>query len=215
MSLGALQYIAVTWTTGDIATETKMDNMVNNDQAYDSRAAQGILLNNDVGYYQKDSGGTNREILNLDANDDIIVGGGGTTNDHVVLKPGNAELVKMQVLRQDDTSDSYVANQVILTGWGFFTTSGSNKRESGAVSFGITFDSAPVVVTGSLGYKATDPTAIGDFAAIAGNIGDIGITLHGYGVTTSGFSVQIIRESANMTDGWRIGYSWTAIGTLA
>jgi len=76
MALGAIQYVAVTWTTGDVATEVKMDNMVANDQAYDSHAAQGMLLNNNVGYFQKDSGGTNREILNLDGADALQVGDG-------------------------------------------------------------------------------------------------------------------------------------------
>ena len=76
MSLGITQYVSVTWTTGDVITEAKLDNMVANDQAYDSHAAQGILLNNDVGYYQKDVGGTNREIMNLDGADLLTLGDG-------------------------------------------------------------------------------------------------------------------------------------------
>lgn len=65
MGLGSITYVSVTWTTGDIITETKLDNMVGNDQAYDAHAAQGILLNNNVGFYQKQSGGTNSSLLNL------------------------------------------------------------------------------------------------------------------------------------------------------
>lgn len=53
MSLGATTYTSVSWTTGDVATETKMDNMVANDQAYDAHAAQGYLSNNNVGFHQK------------------------------------------------------------------------------------------------------------------------------------------------------------------
>ena len=76
MALGATTYTSVTWTTGDVITEAKLDNMVANDQAYDSHAAQGLLLNNDVGYYQKDSGGVNREIMNLDTADLLTLGDG-------------------------------------------------------------------------------------------------------------------------------------------
>lgn len=74
MSLGATTYTSVSWTTGDVATETKMDNMVANDQAYDAHAAQGYLSNNNVGFHQKDSGGTNREILNVDGSDVLHLG---------------------------------------------------------------------------------------------------------------------------------------------
>lgn len=74
MALGSKTYAAVTWTTGDIATETKFDNMVNNDQAYDAHAAEGYLSNNNVGFYQKDSGGTNRELLNINGSNLGYVG---------------------------------------------------------------------------------------------------------------------------------------------
>lgn len=37
-----IAYASVTWTAGDTITEAKLDNMVANDQAYDSHAAQGL-----------------------------------------------------------------------------------------------------------------------------------------------------------------------------
>jgi len=37
-------YASVTWTAGDVITEAKLDNMVANDQAYNSHAAQGLEL---------------------------------------------------------------------------------------------------------------------------------------------------------------------------
>ncbi len=74
MALGSITYASVTWTTGDIITEVKLDNMVANDQAYDAHAAQGVLLNNNVGYYQKDSGSTNRLVANVDGSNILQLG---------------------------------------------------------------------------------------------------------------------------------------------
>ena len=69
MALGAKTYTSVVWTTGDTVTETKLDNMVDNDQAHDSHAAQGYSLDNNVGYYQKNVAGTNTQLVNVDASD--------------------------------------------------------------------------------------------------------------------------------------------------
>lgn len=82
MALGSTTYTSVVWTTGDVATEAKMDNMVANDQAYNSHAAQGMLLNNNTGYYQKDTGGSNREIINLDNSNILQFGASGITSLH-------------------------------------------------------------------------------------------------------------------------------------
>lgn len=83
MALGSTTFTAVSWTTGDVITETKLDNMQANTQAYDSHAAEGLLLNNNTGYYQKDSGGTNRLVANLDNSD--------------VLNIGNADIKRVSV----------------------------------------------------------------------------------------------------------------------
>jgi hypothetical protein len=73
MSLGSITFTSVSWTTGDTITEAKLDSMHANEQAYDSHAAQGVLLNNNVGYYQKLAAGTNTEILNINASDILEV----------------------------------------------------------------------------------------------------------------------------------------------
>ncbi len=83
MALGATTYTSVTWTTGDTITETKLDNMVANDQAYDSHAANGYLSNNNIGFYQKDSGGTNRAVANVDTNDILTLGDANLTENAV------------------------------------------------------------------------------------------------------------------------------------
>jgi hypothetical protein len=72
--LGATTYTAVTWTSGDVITEAKLDNMVANDQAYDSHASQGLLLNNNKALAVKNAGGTNKNLLKLSSGDDVIVG---------------------------------------------------------------------------------------------------------------------------------------------
>jgi len=69
-----------------VITEAKLDNMVANDQAYDSHASNGILLNNNVGYYQKDSGGTNRAVMNLDASDLLTIGDGTNMETAIAMK---------------------------------------------------------------------------------------------------------------------------------
>lgn len=81
--LGSTTYTSVTWTAGDTITEAKLDNMVANDQAYDSHAAQGLLLNNDKALAGKDSGNTNRNLIYITTGDDIYLGDSGLSGDIV------------------------------------------------------------------------------------------------------------------------------------
>lgn len=67
-------YVAVTWTTGDVITETKLDNMVSNDQSEDAHAANGMIMNNTVSYKGKDSGGTARVTAVVTAADILELG---------------------------------------------------------------------------------------------------------------------------------------------
>lgn len=79
MPLGATAFTSVSWTVGDVITEAKLDYMTDNDRAYDSHATQGILLNNDKGVVIKDSGGTNREVLNISSADVLKIGDDDTS----------------------------------------------------------------------------------------------------------------------------------------
>jgi len=79
-NLGATTYTSLTWTSGDTATEAKMDNMVANDQAYDSHAAQGLLLNNNYHFAGKETGGTNIGLIRMSSSDEIEL---GETDYHV------------------------------------------------------------------------------------------------------------------------------------
>lgn len=77
-SLGSTTYTTVTWTTGDIVTEAKLDNMVANDQAYDSHSAQGYLADNNKSFASKNNAGSsNLNLLKLNASDELVLGDTG------------------------------------------------------------------------------------------------------------------------------------------
>jgi len=165
ISLGSTTYTAVTWTTGDIATEIKMDNMVANDQAYDSHAAQGLLLNNEKGLFGIDSGAANRVLIGINASDVIEIGKNNEA-DHTVINAGTSKLVKIKVLTQNDTTNAYKENSVVLTGWGHSIGNGGNSRTNKTVTFGITFSEIPIIINSAGGIKdASDPTSPGDTSA--------------------------------------------------
>ena len=73
-NLGSTTYTSVTWTAGDTITEAKMDNMVANDQAYDAHGAEGLLLNNNKSFAGKTSADANRNLIKLNASDNIEIG---------------------------------------------------------------------------------------------------------------------------------------------
>jgi hypothetical protein len=74
-SLGATTYTSVTWTTGDTITEAKLDNMVANDQAYDSHALQGLLLNNNKSFAGKNAASSaNLNLVKLNSSDELEFG---------------------------------------------------------------------------------------------------------------------------------------------
>lgn len=64
-NLGSITWNSVVWTTGDVITEAKLDNMTANEQAYDSHSTQGLLLDNGKALASKDSGGTAYDLLRL------------------------------------------------------------------------------------------------------------------------------------------------------
>lgn len=70
----ANSYTSVTWTTGDIITEVKLDAMVLNDQSHNAFAAEGILLNNTVEIKGKNTTGTNKNLLYVDSSNILQVG---------------------------------------------------------------------------------------------------------------------------------------------
>ena len=201
MALGAVSYTSITWTVGDVITEAKLDNMVANDQAYDSHAAQGLLLNNDVGYYQKDSGANNKAVLNLGSDDVLRVG---------PLKEQNLAV------------DSDVDSMTILHGWFYETGDGTNRRKTGSITFGVTFSEIPFV-TISCGLLAT-----GAIPSSRGNISTLGdsttgslypASLGAISTSTASFSYGVVSVDGAATTAPSSGQAfvihWIAIGELA
>jgi len=128
---------------------------------------------------------------------------------HIPITPDENGLVKMAVMRQDDTTDTYSRNQVVLTGWGWKAGTGGDWM-SESVSFGITFSDIPIVLVSSAGAITTrDPTSLGDFGV------DSNAVVTAAFISTTGFTVvyKMLNE-ANIPTSTRIGYSWIAIGTL-
>lgn len=80
-NLGATAYTSVVWTAGDIITEAKLDNMIGNDQAYDSHADQGLLLSNERSFGAEDSVGSNYNLLRINSGDDVELGDTDLTGD--------------------------------------------------------------------------------------------------------------------------------------
>lgn len=85
-SLGATTYTAVTWTAGDTITEAKMDNMVANDQAYDSHASQGLLLANNKSFAGQTTAVANRNLIKMNASDNIEIGDSDLSGEVQVVK---------------------------------------------------------------------------------------------------------------------------------
>lgn len=211
-SLGAVAYSAVTWTAGDVITEAKLDAMVANDQAYDSHAAQGLLLNNAKSFAAKNAAGSvNANIAKIDASDNLQIGEEGVVG-HTVINAGTSKLVKIKALRQDNTTDSYQANTVILCGWGFITGTGAARYINKTITFGVTFAAPPIMMCSITGYKSgADPSSLAD---VDGSLaGDVYASAQKPSATS--FTGQCaMTDSVNITNGVRIIFTWAAIGVL-
>lgn len=84
--LGATTYSAVSWTAGDVITEAKLDSMVANDQAYDSHAAQGLLLNNDKAFAARNAAASETyNLAKINSSDQIEYGAVGLS----IVRKGN------------------------------------------------------------------------------------------------------------------------------
>lgn len=122
-------YASVTWTTGDIITETKLDNMVSNDRAEDAHES-GLELLNNVALEMKEAGGTLKDMVKMNASDEMEFGNG--TNILKLRNPvrarayitagsqsipgGNTETVlDMDATSYDDNGDFDTANNKFVT----------------------------------------------------------------------------------------------------
>lgn len=158
------------------------------------------------------SANTQAKASEVNDNYDYITDYIDLADGHVAVKPNTSKLVKIQLLRQDITTDDYKANTVLLSGWGFNTGNGVDNELTTTVTFGITFDAAPIVVASPIGRNTgSDPSAIGDL--------NEAIWYFGYArnisTTSFVFASRSITEDDVITDGHRVGFTWIAVGELA
>lgn len=133
------------------------------------------------------------------------------TADHITFTPGTSKLVKSAVLRQDNTTNTYKNNSIILTGWGFCLGDGSTPATvTKSITFGLTFTEAPTIAVTTLGYKdSSDPSTISDFSATSAYV------VSGGAISTSGFTAQGYNlGGSSISNTRRVGFSWVAIGVL-
>lgn len=139
---------------------------------------------------------------------------GDDANINLDLRGKGNGVTLLEVLRQDDTTNTYKPRTFVISGWGFITASGAIDVEE-TVTMGITFTASPIVMATSIGYKTTsDPTAISDFNNNMSNAAKIW-SASVKGISTTQFVINLRAETGTtLTSGDRIGYSWVAIGQI-
>ena len=189
-------FVSVTWTTGDIITEAKMDNMVSNDQSEDAHESNGIQLANNVSYKAKQAGGTVKDLIKL----------------------GTDDVMRLSQIRYDDDGTPGTKEDIIIqTGWGQINGDGVNRTLTEAVTFPTAYTVPLGVVVTFIGTKASSDAA--DVTELTGTSG--GNKSDADSIATTGFNARISRVSNDGADpgvfasGTRIGYSWIAWGTKA
>lgn len=138
------------------------------------------------------------------------------TADHISITPGTSKLVKLAVLRQDNTTNNYKNNSVVLTGWGFILGNDSSGRLSETVTFGITFSEEPIVVSSLNGTRVVadgTPTSPAWFTT-PGNVSNNVFSSNAYATTTSSFILEMARQTGVYGSATNYGYNWIAIGQL-
>lgn len=133
------------------------------------------------------------------------------TSGHVVLTPDANKLVKSQNALQQNTTNSYPANQVRQKGWGYIQGNGTDTITE-TITFPTAFSSAPtsIIATGTPTVATTTtPTAITDF-----NLGTKGTIVSISNISTTGFTVTLFSTNSTFANTFYFGYMWEAEGTL-
>ncbi len=136
------------------------------------------------------------------------------TAAHITMTPGASKLVRTAVLKQDNTTNTYKNNSVILTGWGFKVGSGSNP-DSETITFGITFATVPILVANFAGRSDTaTPDTLDDFSAGGQEGGNTTLVCSPSSISTTGATIWFGRSSGNFSATSYYAYTWIAIGEL-
>lgn len=130
--------------------------------------------------------------------------------NHLVLTPGTSKFVKVAVLRQDNTTNAYKNNSIILTGWGVVAYNTGAANVTDAVTYGITFDAAPIPV----GVFGGDHGTLSTYGS-GGNLVEGLLNFKMHTVTTTGFTAQVHKPSGGNFAAGNGFYQWHSIGELA
>ena len=184
-------YVAVTWTTGDVITEAKMDNMVANDQSEDAHAANGMIMNNNVPYSAEQADTTKVDLMKL----------------------GTDDILKLSQLRlQDDDGNSITTTTKeglrIDFGWVQVVGSGANSSNE-TVTFSPAFNSILWVLPGTLGAKTGAAADITELTL------ESVCHVQAEDITNASFAMRWNRQDDedNMSGTSYYGASWIALGT--
>ena len=133
----------------------------------------------------------------------------GKVSDQTLKTP--AASLSKAINRQDDTTNSVVSEQLIQFGWG--QVQGNNTTiVSDSLTFPVAYDSPPILVASTTGYKNTTPaTAITQFSSDAGFYAVSNVD------SESAATITLLHRDAASTLGNSAyyGYTWIAIGTKA
>jgi len=174
-------YTASTFVADEVPTTSKMNLLWANDASFNDGSGLNAIAN-------------------------AITAAAG---NHLTLTPAANKLVKFSGLRQNQSTNTYETNVVVLTGFKGINGNGTGLN-SAAVTFGITFDAAPIVL---VGYAAADTSGI-----VPDSITDLtaeSTALHAAtsdDVTTTGFTMRLHRATGNMNAGTYYAGAWIAIG---
>jgi len=139
------------------------------------------------------------------------------TDGHIAFAPEASKLVKIAVLRQNNTTDVYENNSVILTGWGYCKgDSATGNTEEKIITFGIEFEEIPIVSVIAMGRfrDNTDPEKFEEFPGFDRHLAfSLGHNTENITKTTCG--VVGYKDDGNTIDTRRYGFTWTAKGVLA
>lgn len=140
----------------------------------------------------------------------IMEATGGDTNIHLVVRGKGNGLLKTSVLRQDNTTNSYKHNSVILTGWGLVAYNTGAANVTDTITFGITFADRPIVV-GVFGGDHASATTYGS----GGNLVEGLLNFKIHTITTTTAVAQVHKTSGGNFVAGNGFYQWMAVGELA
>lgn len=140
----------------------------------------------------------------------ILESTGSDTNIHLVVRAKGNGLLKTSVLRQDNTTNAYKHNSVILTGWGVMAYPAATQVAE-TVTMGITFADRPIVLVSFGGDHGTLQTY-----GSGSNTVEAGVMVKAESITTSTFGARFYKPTGNFGTVGAYGfYQWLAIGELA